>query len=422
MKPKLSERAKRAIDDKSPLRDIMAFANPEYYKRFGLKEEDLISFAGGWVNHASPESLRQSYIRILSSPEAFHKSGAYTATLGDERCKQALVDYEGYLYNMKGLVPSNVALGASSTQLTANLLTLLTDPEDKVALLDPAYCTLPSQIRNTVGGNVIRFPVLDPVSWRYVAEERADDFARFIATQKPRAVLLISPDNPTSQILSDRFMKKTLDAVESVGGSLVVDFAYKDIIFSDDVPDYYRWVPTENFCSVHSNSKWVRSLGRRLGWVEANNEIVQALEAIQGPSILSPDTLHQQTLTDWIECSIKDGSLSDYVAAMRGLYKEAAQHVTKSIRQFTGFPCLTPQGGIYTVARVDEESKSFNDDLFKETGVFFVPGRGFGDSLREAVRISYGPLVNDLERMTVGFRRVGKFLENKRGNRAQKQS
>jgi aspartate/methionine/tyrosine aminotransferase len=42
--------------------------------------------------------------------------------------------------------------------------------------------------------------------------------------------------------------------------------------------------------------------------------------------------------------------------------------------------------------------------------VIFVPGSGFGPALGNAVRISYGPLVNDLDRIEEGFRRVGAFL------------
>jgi aspartate/methionine/tyrosine aminotransferase len=37
-----------------------------------------------------------------------------------------------------------------------------------------------------------------------------------------------------------------------------------------------------------------------------------------------------------------------------------------------------------------------------------VPGRGFGPSLRNAVRISYGPLVHDPDRIEEGVRRVGR--------------
>ena len=41
-------------------KEIMSFSDPEYIKSFGIKIEDLISFAGGWSNHNAPESLRKA--------------------------------------------------------------------------------------------------------------------------------------------------------------------------------------------------------------------------------------------------------------------------------------------------------------------------------------------------------------------------
>ena len=42
--------------------EIMSFANPDYLKRLGLKQ-DLISFAGGWVNHSAPDEMQNSYLK-----------------------------------------------------------------------------------------------------------------------------------------------------------------------------------------------------------------------------------------------------------------------------------------------------------------------------------------------------------------------
>ena len=63
-------------------------------------------------------------------------------------------------------------------------------------------------------------------------------------------------------------------------------------------------------------------------------------------------------------------------------------------------PSLRPRRARSTICR----------DVLPRTGVIFVPGSGFGPSLTNGVRISYGPLVNDLDRIEEGFRRVGRYL------------
>jgi aspartate/methionine/tyrosine aminotransferase len=49
-------------------------------------------------------------------------------------------------------------------------------------------------------------------------------------------------------------------------------------------------------------------------------------------------------------------------------------------------------------------------EALKATGVLVVPGRGFGPSLTNGVRISFGPLVHDLGRIQEGIARLGRFV------------
>lgn len=255
---------------------------------------------------------------------------------------------------------------------------------------------------------------MDEDNWEYTAEKKIAEFSEFIKKEKPKVVLLISPDNPTSQILSDNFVKETLKAVEEIGSFLVIDFAYKDLTFIDKLPDYFSWPPTDNFLTIHSNSKWTRSLGRRLGWIEASKDVVGALDLVQGLSILSPDALHQLTLANYLKKAIKDGSLKKYVEDVRNQYKIAANHTIQQLSKYTDIPFLVPQGGIYTTAKVGTDGEQFVEDVVKETSVLFIPGWGFGKTQEKAIRISYGPLVNNLDLITEGIQRLGKFLEKKK--------
>ena len=78
----------------SPIRQIMKMAERQNILAMGLNPEDVISFGGGWVNHAAPEGLRQAYAEIVDDRAAFHRSGAYTATLGDMDCREQLASFE----------------------------------------------------------------------------------------------------------------------------------------------------------------------------------------------------------------------------------------------------------------------------------------------------------------------------------------
>ncbi len=388
----------------------MDYANPAYFKKIGLDPAEVISFVGGWVNHQSPKELQESYLNIIQDNKRFHISGGYSPTIGFPECRQSIVDYEKHLFKIEGLNPNHIAIGANSTQLTTNLIQILLDNNDKILLLDPSYCNYPAQIISVVGAEILRFPVIDVDSWTYIADQKIDEFKKFILENKPKVVLLISPDNPTSQVPSDKFVEAGLEAAKEIGGFLVIDYAYKEILFNKEPPDYYSWAPNDNYISLHSNSKWCRGLGRRLGWIEAPESIVELFDSVQATSILCPDSLHQMALVEYMEKAIKNNSIKPYLYNMNEHYKKAAEFTCSCIHSQLGLPCLLPQGGLYNCIKIDEDGTQFVEKILKETGVLFVPGWGFGKTLQNAVRISYGPLVYDLEKIEIAMQKVGRFL------------
>jgi aspartate/methionine/tyrosine aminotransferase len=411
MKPKISKNVSAFKCTRSPVREIMDLANPQFFKKAGLDPAQVISFSGGWVNHEAPPELRAAFAEIIRDEKRFHFSGGYSPTIGMPECRSAIVDFERHLFGARmQLAPENIAIGCNSTQLTFNLMHIMLSPGDKLLLPDPSYCNYPSQVTALEGVKIIRFPLLDVTDWRFVADEKAAEFAKFIRQEKPKLILLCAPDNPTSQVLSTAFVKAALEAAQDVGGFLVIDFAYKALVWGDEVPEYFAWGPTDNFVSIHSNSKWCRGLGRRLGWVEGPVEIIDALEAVQGSSILCPDTLHQMAMTDYVKQGIAANSIKPYVRRTAKLYEAAARRTVQAIKEHLKLPCLVPQGGLYTVVRTGMESSEFTMQVLEKTGVIFVPGWGFGDTLRQAVRISFGPLVHHLDKIDVAMKRVGDFL------------
>lgn len=390
----------------SPVREIMQLASK--------KQEEVISLAGGWVNHEAPPLLRESYRRVADDPALFHASGGYSPTGGTEPCRQAIVRYEAHAFGLTELGPHQVVIGQSSSQLTHALLQVLLDPGDRVLLLDPSYCNFPAQVHAAGGLSdrwaIEHFGALDPETFRYVLEERAGELAAAIRARRPKVVLLVSPDNPTSQVLSDQVVDAALEAAREVAAVVVIDMAYKELTFERPYPRYFAAGPSEHFITVHSNSKWLRGLGRRLGWVEAPEEVVQAIELVQGTSILAPDTLHQLAFTDYVKRAIDEEALLPYLDATRARYARAAAALLGQIDEHLRVRRLVPKGGLYTCVQTRGRHGREVVERALQAGVVAVPGAGFGPSLEHAVRLSFGPLVDDLDRLGEAMRRLGQVF------------
>jgi aspartate/methionine/tyrosine aminotransferase len=394
----------------------MKMAEPQNIVAMGLDPTEVISFGGGWVNHEAPEEFRQAYMEVVSDPALFHKSGGYTATLGELECREQIARFETTLFGVPRLGPEHIAIGMGSTQLTHDLFRTLVNPGDTVMLLDPTYANYEGQLAFAAPGvQIVRLRVVDPVTWSYLPDTDPDgvvrELGRLFDQHRPKLVLFGAPDNPTSQIVPQPLAEAMLELTADAGAWLAIDFAYKCQYFAP-YPAYYGWSPADHphVIGIHSNSKWARGLGRRLGWIEAAPAVVEALERVQQCSILCPDTLEQMTMARYLKRAIPSGSLQRYVDATNALYRQAAAVTIEAVDAHLRRPRLVPAGGLYTVVDIGRDAEAFVTDALKATGVLVVPGRGFGPSLANGVRISFGPLVHQLPRIAAGLERLGRFV------------
>lgn len=400
----------------TPIRRIMEMASPSNLVKMGLNPDDVISFAGGWVNHQAPEEFRLEYANVIQDHNLFHRTGGYSPSDGRPELKKALINFNHQLYGISTLTEENIIIGQSSTQLTFSLFRVLLNPKDKIVMFDPTYANYPEQIKMSLGTqNIVIFPVFDAKKWTYMEneDERAAEFELFMGREKPKLILFSSPDNPTGMMLPDLFVKKMLDCALKHHCYVAIDFAYYTFLYKRKLPAYFFYTEKQypNLVKIFSNSKWCRSLGRRLGWITASEPIIESLKVVQQCLILSPDTLHDITLTNYINKGLQDGSLKAYIQRINDDYESVSEFTCQCIKKYLSSRFTKPEGGLYSVVDVGMDGDTFVENILKQTGVIFVPGAGFGNSLKNGIRISFGPLVYDKKKIEEGFQRVSKVYE-----------
>lgn len=431
---RLSKLINAMLTRPSAIRSMMKLADERNIRKMGLDPKDVISFGGGWVGHHAPDRLREIYAEICLDREKFHCASGYPPIPGIPECRRALAHMDEFLFGVKAS-EANIHVGASSTELTYDLLRILADPHDNILLLDPTYVNYHGQLvlaltnwtENQSCNNdefhvpdarIIHLRVFDPVSWEYLpdVDYAIAELERIFKIHKPKVLMLASPDNPTGQIIPHKFMKAALEICENNGSYLVIDYAYKWQYFVETLPEYFSWSPEEyeNLVLIYSASKWSRALGRRLGWICAPRKIVEAMETMLAYSILCGDHFHQLAMAIYLEESIADRSLKAYVDMWNEKYKNAAKVTVETIDEYCGCRRLVPQGALYTVMDLGNTAEPLVHEILKNTGVLFIPGIGFGKSLINGVRVSYGPLVEKPEKIKEGLRRTGEYLSSRK--------
>jgi aspartate/methionine/tyrosine aminotransferase len=416
--PPLSSLVTETLHGLSPIQTIMKMTEHHHLTALGLKPDDVISFGGGWCNHEAPQALRDTYQQIITDPDLFHQSGRYSAIKGSHACREQLAAFEQRIFHVNNLTPYNLLIGQSSTQLFHDILRVLCNPGDTILFLDPAYANYFNAVRCALPTSPMRFlPALDPQSWTYLPDPHQtlvdlDTLCR----QNPRckALVITVPDNPTSQIPSDAFLTEAEEILTRHHRFLILDFAYKALWFNA-MPDCFSWSPLEhpNVVSLHTNSKWLSSLGRRFGWAEADPTIITGLEKINESVLLSPDTLHSMTTARFLQETLDDGSLPSYIETTRKLYRDTASILLHAMDTHLDWPKLTPTGGLYTCSPIPDDTPPFEfvDRLLQATGVLVIPGTGFGPSMEHGIRLSYGPLCRTPEKIREGIERIGAYCE-----------
>jgi aspartate/methionine/tyrosine aminotransferase len=412
---KLSNIVEEELCGLSPIQTIMKMAEKRNIIRMGLNPEEVISFGGGWCNHKAPEELRNIYKKIVEDEKLFHKTGRYSEILGEYNCREQICHFEKEIYNMPLLNAENIILGQSSTQLFHDLMRVLCNSSDSIGFLDPTYANYFNAVKSAVpGSNMVFIPGLETTNWNYLPNP--DDTLEILKNyceQGLKTLVIPIPDNPTSQIAHDDFLKSCLEILTDYNSFLVFDCAYKALWFKD-MPNCFSWSPEKypNLVLLNSNSKWLSSLGRRLGWIEADKKIIQGLEKLNESVLLSPDTMHSMATAKFLEKSLSDKSLKTFIDETRTLYEKTADTMIKNIDEYLGWSRLDPMGGLYTVCPTpsEEEPMSFVQRVLKNTGVLFIPGSGFGPSMQKAVRLSYGPLCYDHDLIQQGFERIQDYI------------
>ncbi len=411
----LSKLVEKDLQGLSPIQTIMKMAEDRNIKKMGLNPKNVISFGGGWCNHRAPQDLVDSYKEIIYNPYLFHKSGRYSAIIGDYNCREQISIFEKKIFNLSNLTPDNILLGQSSTQIFHDVLRTISNPGEKIGLLDPTYANYINSVKCAVPGSQIEYiPALDIDSWEYLPDENKTlESLKKSCENGLRNLVIPVPDNPTSQIPSDDFLKSCIEILDEYNGFLVLDYAYKALYFND-MPEVFSFSPVdyENLILINSNSKWLSSLGRRFGWVEANERIIKSLEKLNESVLLSPDTMHSMATGMFLKKTLENNSLKKYIDDTRKLYRDTSKVMIKNLDRYLGWKRLDPNGGLYTVCPTPDlkEPVSFVEEILKNTGVLLIPGNGFGPSMKKAVRLSYGPLCYDHESIKEGFERISNYI------------
>ena len=365
--------------EKSMIRQVFDRARPGSIN-LGLGEPDL----------PTPDVIRREAARVI-----LEEQNGYTSHAGLPALRERVASDYPFLSGQQ----ERVIITAGSQEALYLALMTLVDEGDEVLLPDPGFVAYPTIVR--MAGGV-------PIFYRLPAAGRfgfdADEFRRGLSP-RTKAVVLISPSNPTGRVLSNEDLGLMTAALAGTGAYVVSDEIYNELYYTSAKPaslsDRY-----ERTIVIGGLSKAMSMTGWRLGWLAGPAEVVKSALVLHGYVTTCASTVSQKAaLAAW----------TDEAESARGLhrrtFRERRDHLRARVREDLGLRAVEPEGAFYMMVDVREYGSSVEvTEKLLERRVITVPGAAFGAEGEGYLRVSF---CADPETLSEGVRRMKEALEEK---------
>jgi aspartate/methionine/tyrosine aminotransferase len=325
-----------------------------------------------------PAPLREAIARFATEVPEAH---LYGPVLGLPGLRARVASDWNVAYG-GNLSPENVAITSGCNQAFTAVMSTLAGKGDEVILPTPWYFN--HKMWLDMNG-IATVPL--PCGQGMVPD--ADEAATLI-TPRTRAIVLVTPNNPTGAEYPAETLRTFRDLARSRGVALVVDETYRDFHSQTGAPhDLFAdpdWADT--LIQLYSFSKAYRLTGHRVGAIVAASDRLAEVEKFLDTVAICPNQLGQMAALWGME------NLSDWLAGEREEILARRAAVRQHIGALPGWDILGV-GAYFAYVRhpAPGSSADLARRLVTEASVLALPGTMFapvGDPLgAECLRIAF---------------------------------
>ena len=283
--------------------------------------------------------------------------------------------------------PNQVIVTAGATEALYVALMGVVNPVDEVIVLTPAY-PLYRSILTAAGAVMVSMPTRED-GFQLTKERLAA-----CITEKTRAILLNSPNNPTGAV----YTRESLEAVASLVSSkpiwVVWDGVYNQLS-EGTVPELAPFRDLrEQLLLCRSFSKPYAMTGWRLGYLMGPEQAMERLLLLHAALVAAMPTFLQKAAVTALHTDVSD---------MVESYTRRREYVCRRLDEM-GLSYPKPEGAFYIypeIASFGLSDEEFCTRLIQEVGVALVPGSCFEDKghVRLSCCCSQSALETGLDRL-----------------------
>jgi aspartate aminotransferase len=376
----------------SPIREIAA-------KLEALKEDpELIGLGGGEPSLSPPDFVLEKAGEILKN------SHGYCATAGLKKLRERISELmrdEGFDLSLENILITNAASNGISVAFKA-----LVNPGDEVITILPTYVAYPGLIQlNKAKMIEVRTEIEN--NFRI----NLDELNEKINKGKTKAIIVISPDNPTGRILNEKEVKTIGEIARDNGIAILSDEAYYLITYNGKFKPFNDFI--DNLVGIRSFSKTASAPEWRIGYNYSSKEIIDAMTKANQYDIICPNVVSQKLILEFLKPENKEKreAYNKYVVET---YKRRMEAMGKSLEEnLSEAKVVRPNGAFYYFIKIPgiKDDAKFARELLDQKKVAIVQGSAFGMKPNEGYfRLTF--VSENEKRIDEGIKKIADFLKN----------
>jgi len=322
-----------------------------------------VNLSQGFPDFDPPRELTDAL--ALAAAEGPHQ---YAVTWGAADFRKALTDKQNRFTGLNYDADKHVVVTCGSTEAMMAAMLGLVNPGDKVAVFSPFYENYGADAILS-GAEPVYVPLVPP---QFDFDEAA---LRAAFAQKPKAVIVCNPSNPTGKVFTRKELELIGTLAEEADAWVITDEVYEHIVYAPHEHVSFATLPGmfERTVVCGSLSKTYSITGWRLGYAFGPERAIEAMRkthdflTVGAAAPLQRAAVAGLTLPD----SYYDG-LKDSYRAKRDLFL--------SLLDAAGLKYTRPEGAYYVlvdISEFDADDTRFCEWLAEHVGVAAVPGSSF---------------------------------------------
>jgi aspartate/methionine/tyrosine aminotransferase len=325
---------------------------------------DAINLSQGFPDADPPPEVLSAAQKVMA--EGPHQ---YAITWGAPRFRDALVRKQRHWMGLELDADAHVVVTCGSTEAMMTAMMTACNPGDKVIIFSPFYENYGA---DTIlcGAEPIYVP-LHPPDFGFDPDELRAAFM-----QKPKAMVLCNPANPSGKVFSLEELEIIADLAREFDIFVITDEVYEHIVYPPHHHHYMAALPGmfERTLSCSSLSKTYNMTGWRLGYVIASETVIAAARKVHDFLTVGAAAPLQEAAVTALELPL------DYYDRLTADYTNK-RNLFLGLLEEAGLTCIKPRGAYYVL--VDCSEFGVTDDIafcrwMAETiGVAAVPGSSF---------------------------------------------